>query len=225
MREGGGRQQSNPWRPALPFYIAIDLYTETQQGIDFCTNKSRKTPLLPLGPNIAARRWTDWEILGQKKTHVSKKKREKEDTVKQTVVKDTQTNVEGHLNPLIFLTDYQSVSLSLYLNIDTPVWGAPGYHCHSCDGMRGKLVHEAINIRKHSSFSSWVEGRCSNKQEGLRGKWQRNRWEGTSRDKICRRNRGDKIHRGRDWNAFKLSKQSEGLILYFKDINILIMTH
>lgn len=67
MREGGGRQQSNPWRPGLPFYIAIDLYTETQQGIDFHTNKSRKTPLLPLGPNTAAPRWTDWEKLGKRK--------------------------------------------------------------------------------------------------------------------------------------------------------------
>lgn len=67
-----------------------------------------------------------------------------------------------------------SVFLSLYLNIDRRLCEvAPGHHCQSCNDMSGKrkkkLVHEAINIWKHSTFGSQVEkGGRRSKQEGLR---------------------------------------------------------
>lgn len=132
QRRGRGQTaRSTPPRLQLPFYITIDLYTETQSTASIFTPTRAEKHICTTWA-LHSRRKTDWPT---EHAHVKIKyctDTKTKDEFRQT---DTQIGVEGHFNLLVWLPACLSVCLSLYLNIDTLVWSAPGFHCQSCNNV------------------------------------------------------------------------------------------
>lgn len=162
-REGADGTFQSSETPIAILHYYWSLHWDKQRSIDPHTNKIRekkKNTSVPLGPDTAAGRRTDRHIV----------RREGREKRKSQAYKSGWKDTVSHWFACL------CVSLCAWISEYISVWSAPGDHCQSCnDTSGGKLVHEAINIQKHSTF--WFISRrgCSSKQEGVRGRWHRNR--------------------------------------------------
>lgn len=163
-REGGGRRHVPILRDTDCHFTLLLIFTLRQTAQHRSSHqqdqRKKKNTSVPLGPDTAAGRRTDRHIV----------RREGREKRKSQAYKSGWKDTVSHWFACL------CVSLCAWISEYISVWSAPGDHCQSCnDTSGGKLVHEAINIQKHSTF--WFISRrgCSSKQEGVRGRWHRNR--------------------------------------------------